>query len=191
MGNLPAKPVEQVELDDCLWLEDHTQAGLEPGQYKVAVRDLGQAGGSELAILYGNVSSPTLGSKNVVINYTDAGNTAHFDGTPPNKSTGVITIPDEGLYRVSGRLMGTQLDDTKEEDILLYLRQKSSDFPIALKHVATDKSTLRLLQGYQPLFCDVGDTLSLVVEASTGMGSLTNAEALLEVEFALRSDDAF
>ena len=81
---------------------------------------------------------------------------------PPNGTTGEITLPVDGIYRITFLIMHQQANDNKELSIVYWFRQQSTDEAVAVFDVATDKTDIRngsgsfLIQGAAGDVCKMG-----------------------------------
>ena len=129
----------------------------------------------EIAILRGVPSSFTLGTGITTISGWPTAATNSPSTYIVNGTTGEITVNATGVYLLSASLIGLQGNDTKEEDIYLWLRNSvSGDEELWSYHVATDKGA-----NYRPLgrslYLDFNalEQVSIGMQATAGLGTFT------------------
>ena len=143
-------------------------------------------GAVNAALLRGTTNSFTLNtSPHILVNYTAGVGSGTFENAF-DPVAGTIQIPDDEIHRINASIYGTQGNNTKEEDIWLFARVVgdliSYDHMIGKVHVATDKSDERYIAGIYSFFGEAGNTYSLGMLASAGMGTFTMTRANFEIE---------
>ena len=138
-----------------------------------------------IAYLGGTPANFSPGSSfTAVQNWQESGATALYD-TLPNQSTGVITIPISGLYRVNWVLVGRQSNSNKELSILYWIRSAlEGDFVVGVMDVATDKTSWRTGSSSFLFEATAGDTLQLgVSRTQQSIGTYQMDPCTFEVEY--------
>ena len=180
-ANLPKVTLEQIDLTDCVWVEDSTEAGNEPGQRALPVEELIE----HAASIYGGADNLTVNTTTrPIVNYAESfefGN--DFSADPV---AGILTVNDNTVEQIQFFVYGTQGNDTKEHMMRLLIRVTDApsingDYVVALFDVATDKTDERLFSGTITRRLPVGTKLQLCMNASADMGLFT----ILSCSFAL------
>ncbi len=128
----------------------------------------------QMGLLYGTPAPFTLGTGTTTLTqWTDSG----ASGLPvPDAANGTITITEAGLYQLQASVLGIQGNDTKEEDIYLWLESSlQSDAILWAYHVATDKGANYRSLGRSVLLAvsTPPETFSLAMSATDGLGTMT------------------
>lgn len=122
-----------------------------------------------------------------LVNFSTSNQWNWFDENSINPSTGEITVPKSGFYRVTANILGTQGNSTKEEYILLKLDISGGPSPgridIAFVDVTTDKTNLRQPSSTATRFLTEGEILSLYMWASASLGTFTTTVTTFEIDF--------
>lgn len=145
---------------------------------------------SDMAVMYGQTDSFTLNVlRSVLVNYPFSGAAGLFD-QQISTSTGVITIPETGVYTISALAIGTQGNNIKEESAFLGLRLENAglengDFIISVFDIATDKTDYRSFHASFTRDLPVNADLSLIMWATASLGTFTIEETSFEIARAL------
>ena len=134
-------------------------------------------------LLGGGANAFTLGTGiSTITGYTLSEQTWQFDPTPVNPSTGVITVPSAGFYKITVGIVGEQGNDAKEEQMFLWIRLPTGDLRVDAIEVATDKTDWRAMDASRVVSLNAGDTVSMGMSATAGMGTFTMDNCTLFVE---------
>ena len=141
--------------------------------------------------LGGTVSSFTLNTTDSkLINYTLGAQIHWPDDNDVDQIAGEITIPQNGIYRFTAQVIGTQGNDNKEEEITLKLNISGGPSPDRINidywEVATDKTRNRSLKTTFTRPAYAGEVYSLWMHATTGLGTWTTELCTFEItQYAL------
>ena len=141
----------------------------------------------DIGALYGTTDAFTMGtSPTVLLNYASSGENGNFVGNV-HSTSGLIIIPETGLYRIKAWVFGTQGNNTKEETMRLGLRivntvSQDGDYPKWAFDVATDKTNERSFMFSQTLSLPQMAFLALYMNATASMGTFTVVDTTFEIE---------
>ncbi len=137
----------------------------------------------DLAILGGAMPAFTINTTPVVVTGYPTVWDAGSMGGAPNGTTGQITIPENGVYTISGLISGTHANSSNNQSSVLDLRINGVDSPVAVVEIPTNQTSERSWSFPSiTLAMNLGDTLSLVLTASFNMGLFTPALSTFRVE---------
>lgn len=132
--------------------------------------------GADFAVMYGipSMSGAWNTTTKLLSNYSESFATSDFDGFM-NPSAGTIAIPVNGIYQIVVALTGRQGNDNKELTMRLFVRvvggSQPGDYIVSVFDVATDKTRDRSFAATFTRDLYVGETISLVVNATTSTGT--------------------
>ena len=137
----------------------------------------------DVAFLAGQPANFSPGSSFTAIqNWPYADNTEAF--TPPNTTTGVITIPYQSYWKVQMHIKGQQSNDNKELTLRYWLRQSvGGDEVVATYDVATDKTQDRVINATLVLELEANETIQAGVSwVNESIGTYQMAACMMLVE---------
>ena len=137
-------------------------------------------------VLGGTTNSFTLNTTDSkLLNYSLSGQWNWPDDDDIDPLNGEISIPQDGIYRFTLQVLGDQGNDTKEEWIELKFDVTGGPNPgrtrADILEVATDKTTGRSLKSTFTRGAVVGETVSLWMWASAGLGTFSVEATTFEV----------
>ena len=136
--------------------------------------------------LFGAPGSYSPGtSASAVTNWGDSKHTRFFNATPPNQTTGVLTAPEIGEYRLNFKLIHHQGNSNKELSILYWVMSSvAGNYVIDVFDVATDKTDYRTGGASFLMDCAAGEELRLGISREGGSIGTTSFEpSTFELEF--------
>ncbi len=99
-----------------------------------------------------------------------------------NPVAGTMVIPEDGLYELTAWVIGNQGNDTKEESLRLLLDVDGTNDFIDVFDIATDKTSDRSLSASFVRRYTAGQTVSLLMNATTGLGTFAFRNGTFELE---------
>ena len=127
--------------------------------------------------MFGDANNFTLNTtESKLVNYTNAGQWNWTDQDDVDPVNGEITIPQDGIYTITGALIGYQGNDNKEEWMEMRLHivgtnPSAGEFRVAEREIPTDKTDIRSLLFTATRRLYANDVASLWVWGSTGLGT--------------------
>ncbi len=119
--------------------------------------------------------TPLINTPTTITNWNNG--TAHqfFDYiTPPNKTTGVITIPLDGTYIASAQLLFVQGSNVKNIDSELFLQRSiQGDLLVDAMPIASQTTDYRTLRVYAYGTFTAGEQITLGMTATGDLGLVT------------------
>ena len=138
-------------------------------------------------VMFGGASNFTLNTtESKLINYPGACQWNWTDQGDIDPVAGEITIPQEGIYSITGGLIGYQGNDTKEEWMEMRMQIASANpsagtYLVAEREIPTDKTNIRSLLSTAVRRLYQNDVISLWIWGSTGLGTFTVDSTTFEV----------
>lgn len=137
--------------------------------------------------MFGDADDFTLNTtQSKLVNYEVAAQWNWTDQNDVDPANGEITIPQEGIYTVTGTLIGNQGNTNKEEWMEMRLvitggNPSAGTYTVAEREIPTDKTSLRSLLSTFTRRLYTGDVLSLWIWGSTGLGTFSVDGTTFEV----------
>lgn len=138
-----------------------------------------------LSSVHGEPSNMTLsGTHREVTGWGSSHHTVHFQDYPPSASTGIITLPSTGLYRINIKIVGQQGNSNKEESMFLGLfSTELGEVVVDVFDIATDKTDWRALGATFEWEGVEGEALSVRMWASANLGTFNFSAGTFEVQW--------
>ena len=133
-------------------------------------------GSTELTflLLYGTATVGSVGSGgNYITNYAESGQASPVPGIFVDPVTGIITLPEAGVYEVTLWVIGQQGNDTKEESMFLQIEVGGVLSNAAVFDIATDKTDYRSFTAVITRSETAGTQLRLRMRATSGTGTFS------------------
>ena len=130
----------------------------------------------------------TIDSK--IVNYTGGGSIGSVP-IEPNRVTGDITIPTTGIYKLSAYIYGLQGSPTQNQTIRLLGDVNALKRVIATIDVATPLTDDRALLGSIARSLNIGDVVSLFMNATADLGTFAIQTTSFEVRLITPLNDDF
>ena len=183
----PTLPPKEVSLQMRDWLREEFDRVYESSN--AALRLLDQIRATPRMFLAEDADDfnlDTIDSK--IVNYT-AGGAVGVVPIDPDRVTGDITIPVNGIYTLSAFVYGLQTTPFQNETIRLLGDVNSVKRIIATIEVATPLTDDRTLYGSLSRFLNADDVLSLFMNATADLGLFEIQSTTLEVSLVTPLDE--
>lgn len=183
----PTMPPKQVSLQMRDWLREEFDRVYESSNAALRLIDALRA--SPRMFLAGDADDfnlDTIDSK--IVNYT-AGGAIGIVPIEPDRVTGDITIPVNGIYTLSAYVYGLQTSPTQNQTIRLLGDVNSVKRIIATYDVATPLTDDRALFGSLSRFLNADDVLSLFMNATADLGLFEIQATSFEVSLVTPLDE--
>ena len=169
-------------------LSDHiAHADPHPQYYNQARGDARYRQLAPGIVVGGDASSFSLGTTQTKLTNYEFGYAWNAPGGVFDTAAGQIDVPEDGVYRFTASVIGTQGNTTKEEVIILNLDITNGPLPeqgrepIGEREVPTDKTDVRSITAVATRPFYAGQVLSLWMEASAGLGTFTVLRTTFEI----------
>ena len=130
-----------------------------------------------ISILYGSTAAFTLGTTAVTLGTYSSGS------ENANQTTGTITVPQDGVYRVTAWVSGTMSSPTQNNQYaLLLLINGTTQVLVAVNDVAHNSTNRIALSAAVTRYATAGDTIQLQMVATASMGTCTFTNTTFELE---------